>query len=224
MRLIAMVSWWGEDMDLIHSCYLGMAGLGVTHVVAVDGVLDLYPGGATNSTPESYGWHLRLADRYSMDLIMYRNHKRWDGSNEVAKRQLMLEIALSITTDKDWLLIWDTDYVLLPTPHSWTNLHSRLIATDKHYADVSYGEDPNNLYSARLLMRARRGLHLKTNHYIYHGPNGDQSWMISKGDEHRALQMLDIKVHHNRLLRPNERLEGRTTFYERRDTLGVEWR
>ena len=222
MKLVGMVSWWDEGLSLLESCFWGMARLGVTHVVAVDGVLNLYPGGKPNSPSVTYEYLVHLSDKTKLELMLYRNQDRWEG-NEVGKRQFMLELALTLTTDDDWLVIWDTDYVLLNSTVR-EKVHGLLEETELNYGDVSYGESKDHLYKARLLMRARRGLHLTTNHYIYHGPEGDQSWMLGTGDEAQALQMRFIKVYHNRLLRPPDRNAGRAVFYERRDQMRIEYR
>jgi hypothetical protein len=221
-----MVSFWDEDPNLLRSCFDGMTKLGVTHVVAVDGVLDLYPGGESNSAVYKHKIILEMTEARGMDLLLYRNQERWTG-NEVGKRQFMLDLALAITTAEDWLLVWDTDYVLLEPFHPRYLLEH----TDLNFADVSYGEDPDHLYHARLLMRAQTGLQLRTNHYAYYEDLTDVigSWFLPDnrrdgGENPQALDLTKlIRVHHDHSLRPQERLDGRTVFYERRDEQKVEW-
>lgn len=221
MKIVCMLNWFDEQPHQLRRRVREAFMIGCTHVVAVDGAYALFPGSREFSSSSQGKEITDTAFFYKLGCIIYKPEVVWAG-NEVEKRQNMLDICLAITTDDDWLFLMDADFHIEPP---FVNMTKLLAKHPGRFGDVllTNSDQDAGWYPVRLLYRAVRGMHLTTNHYTYHYPDGDQTVMNNpRGDDLERGLKIPIRVRHE----PNNRLPGRrerqVAYYERRHQDGIE--
>lgn len=227
MKLIAMLSWFDEDPELLEECISRVRALGVDHLVAVDGPYDLYPAERQQSPYEPFK---AILDASAGIGVTMRNKASWSG-NEVEKRNFMLGLALGVADRDDWLLVVDSDHMWEARRSDDLPLKMLLEMTTLDFAEVSISDeapdvqDPHT-YPARLLMRAIPGMRYDGAHYRIRLPDGRKSLALRTEAEESTATALDL---HDRFLVRHlvfhlsaERRDRQTIYYRGRDGGGVE--
>ena len=227
MKIIACLSYFDEDPDLLTECIGRLKEVGVDHLVAVDGPYDLYPAERQVSPFETVRAILDACGSQGPDVTL-RGKSGWEG-NEVEKRNYMLEVALSIAEEGDWLLVVDADHMWeLIEPESGS-LKERLGVTSLDVAEVGFadwlGSDPN-WYEARLLNRAVPGMHYVGAHWRLRFPDGKDSAVLRNGAKAGDKETLDLRsfarVRHLVYQLSPERRERQAKYYQERHIKQVE--
>jgi hypothetical protein len=219
MRIVAMISHYEENIVRLVDCISYVADLGATHVVMADGAYALFPDGRPSSVTDIYALQMAAYER-GLGSIFYEPREVFAG-NEVQKRQEMLDLALAITDDDDWVMPWDADFALYKSQ----DIAPFLRGYPGRWADVALTDSPKDAgwYWVRLLLRAVRGMHFTTNHYTYHYPDGDHTVVGPRGADLARGLKLPVWVRHSPE-RPDQpgRRDQQKLYYKSRDSLGVE--
>jgi hypothetical protein len=227
-KIIAMISYYEEDPDLLRECIRRLRAVGINKLVCVDGPYDLYP---SKNRISSLACQRAIMDAAiggvrSLDLIM-RSRSGWEG-NEVEKRNYMLQEALKVAEEGDWLLVADVD-------HMWEKrlgdadlgrLLSMIVGFN--VAEVAFAEcaleDPNpSWYEARLLLRAVPGATYEGAHWRVRFPDGTAVSTLKGGDQYidEPAEIVPLNsffaVRHLKYTLPEDRGERQRVYYEGRD-------
>jgi hypothetical protein len=220
MRIVAMISHYDEDVSRLIKCIGYVADLGATHVVMVDGAYALYPDGRRTTGAYVSSFASEEAEVRGLGFLAYTPRDVFAG-NEAEKRQVMLDLALSITTDDDFLLPWDADFAL----YKGQDLTQMLREHPGRWADVALTDSPTDAgwYWVRLLLRSVRGMHFKKDHYTYHYPDGDHTVVGPRGADLARGLKLPVWVRHSPD-RPDQpgRRDKQKEYYKIRDSTGIE--
>lgn len=202
MKVIGLLSWYEEPVSWLAETVASAARL-CDHLIAVDGAYAEFPFAHTKpaSGTEQAEMILHAAAGAGMGCTIHASRQPWWG-NEVEKRSFMFELAQTITTPDDWLLVIDADEVLSQVPGDTREV------LDKTEADVGEVQiwqrgDQDTANLARRFFRALRGIRYQDCHYVVTAPTGTGVKVLSG----------DTRVHH---LEPVEalwdvRLEHRTS-------------
>ncbi len=226
------MSFFEEDSRRLRCCVEDIAALGATHLVVVDGAYALFPEALRSSSMIEHDAIEDEAYKHGLGYLAYTPEDVWVG-NEVEKRQVMLQLAQAITTEDDFLMPWDADFIL----DEKVDLRGFLEDNGDNYdfADVQLTDssEDNGWYWVRLLLRARRDLRFGTNHYTYlYGDGLNYKWpdgtdRLSTVVGPRGVDLdiglkTSVRVWH----RPNDRQPGRrekqVDYYQKRDSLQIE--
>ena len=202
MKVIGLLSWYEEPVSWLAETVASAAKL-CDHLIAVDGPYVEFPFALTKSASgtEQAETILHTAAGAGIGCTIHASRQPWWG-NEVGKRSFMFELAQTITTPGDWLLVIDADEVLSQVPGDTRGL---LEKSEADVAEVQLWErgDQDKAYVQRRLFRALRGIRYQDCHYVVTAP-ADAGAKVLSGDP---------RVHH---LEPVEalwdvRLEHRTS-------------
>jgi len=112
MKIVGSLIWFDESPAMLASAVAGLGKI-VDEIVAVDGAYALFPGARPRSHPQQAEAIIRAAETENVGLTIHRPKDIFWG-NEVEKRNLSLRLAAPFcTSDRDWILVWDSDYHLL---------------------------------------------------------------------------------------------------------------
>lgn len=211
-----MLNWYEESEAELTRVVKDVARLGATKIVAVDGAYENFPGGKARSNHRQ-GQILRIATGLrDIDLVLYEPSSTWKG-DEVAKRQAMLDLALAVTPEDGWLLIFDADWRVLEAPE-W--IEDYLSWTKADAIEVEFTSEPTGttgFHLARIFLRAHPSLKMGFNHYTYELPDGTYSEVLVRNSTMYAEQNHEIKIHHLHHARDPERHAKQVAYYEVRD-------
>lgn len=231
-----MLSWYRESPTWLAATVSSLTKAGVSHVVAVDGAYQLFPGanGEPASGAEQADAIVQTAHGAGIGCTIHRPNRPWSGG-EVAKRSFMFATALLEAETGDWLLWVDADEVIHRAPH---DLLVRLATSDMDVAAVSLWQRHDAHETAelseqartlaftdwtgrdhRVLYRALPGLRCELRHdhvtdgtsVLRGGPN-----MAAAEDCH------DVIVEHRHEFRDRARMNAAAEYYRLRDVFGVE--
>lgn len=225
--IVGMMSFYDEPEIYLKRSVRGLARLGARYIVACDGAYAMFSGGEARSSSDQIE-ALRLAAlNRGIAPILHQPESVWAG-NEVEKRQKMLDLALSIACDDDWLAIWDCDYRLLEAPHL-LDVGDALRSTTRDVATISFTEDlsaddDRDFYPMGMFLRARQGTRMDGNHHTYLLPDGRRTQVLRRPvpNEADAIHLGDVRVLHDVHQRDSERRARQVEYYERRDDAGIE--
>ena len=222
--ILAMLSFHDEDHNLLRAALESAGRAGVSMILAVPGPYALYPHRHVEPTSSELNAIFAAGRDFDMEVDLLAP-RIWEG-NEVAKRQSMLQRALELTQPHDWLLVLDADYLIIRVP---TDLEHRLdpaydVASAKfveHFDQQGVAIESPLRQPIYCLHRARRDLHMGTNHYTYVTGRGQTS--IIRHTSMPCLNLYDeMTVEHRRHLRAKVKLDAQASYYEQRDVLRVE--
>lgn len=223
-EIVAMLNFFDEDPSWVLNAIDTAASSGATMIVAVDGAYSRFPQGRARSQVRTTEAVRAICETRQLGLLLYQPREVWKG-DEVAKRKVMLELALAITKPRDWLMILDADYRW----QSDIDLRLKLEETIYDIAQVDFTDVTNAdgtpvWQPANLLMRARRGLHMKQNHYTYYLPYGAGGFDVLDRSNRPNVCYLrnDVRVRHLVHQRDPQRRAQQVAYYERRDREGTE--
>lgn len=217
MRLIGLLSYFDESPELLSECISRLRSVGIDHLVACDGAYDFYPAADPTSSQECTKAILYSCAGIGLTRL---DKSGWSG-NEVEKRNFMLEVALEVARDGDWLLVSDSD-------HMWEskgNFKDRLRTTESDVAEVWLADcdldcDAPNWYPARLLYRAVPGMRYDSAHWRIRFPDGAVSTTLFAPQQRHTAKTLELgellRVRHTVYHQPPERRERQAVYYDRR--------
>lgn len=213
--LILLFSWYSERPDWISAAITSAAGLGVTHVIALDGAYFLLPQGKARSSTYEHLHILELCNALNLGLTLHWPPHPWAG-NEVEKRTALFRYADQIAKPGDWLLVWDADE-LMTNPR---DIRARLAATTEDVAELGFTQeerDPDRTISngkIRKLFRWTPGIYLDVNHFTYKTPDGRTLW--GQKDLEPCADFTDLTLEHRTQFRPPARSKQQHTYYNLR--------
>lgn len=226
MKLVALLNWYDESVMTLTDVMDDLQRLGVTAIIAAEGRYENFPDGRRYPQGIAATYLTERAAIDKIDLLLYSPRDPWQG-DEVAKRQKMLELALAITTEEDWLVIFDADYSIISLPtFDWKALLDDLAgpACDVLFSSAAHPGDNAGWHPMRMFMRAVRGMRMGPNHYTYLLPDGSFSEILPREGSGAIVAPLmnSMKVHHWHVCRDETRHAQQTAYYEVRDGQGLE--
>ncbi len=105
--IAALMSFYADDADMIERAIRSVDGL-ATHLIAVDGAYDSFPGGEPHSAAETCQRVRETAEAIGVDLLFYSPAEVW-ARGEQEKRDRMYRMADA--TGADWYTVLDADFV-----------------------------------------------------------------------------------------------------------------
>ncbi len=215
-NLVALLSYYSEPDVFLKDMIRSLPKIGVTKLVALDGAYALYPDAKASSPVSNHRAIEKTANRVGIETFHYVPDEPWH-ENEVGKRWTLMDLAESITTDRDWWFVIDGDEVVTDGPFDLPVVLSGL-DTNVATAELWEGDDEQRL---RMFFRAERGLRPRGNHYTYSTEDGRVFWG-GYAQATEAATDLPIRVRHRTLERPQARRAASLEFYDRRDDTGAE--
>jgi hypothetical protein len=231
MRLHALLAYYDEPCASLAACIASLTHAGVDHIIASDGAYALYPDARPSSPPNQAAVIHETARTLGLACTIHTPSTVWIG-NEVEKRTSLFNIAHALSTPGDWWFVIDADEVILSAPK---NLKDQLTNTDHHVAEatLTQGRDLNNpaaqhfnwprqgQHPMRMLFKAQP-IHCQVNHYTYVAGDGRILWSSDSALQEPALDIEDLIVEHRDNQRALDRIQDKTTYYQRRDSIGIE--
>lgn len=214
MRLIGLLSWYDEPVDLLTLAVTSARDGGCDHVVALDGRYATFDG--PNTSPSEQARALRSIHGVSV----YGSSRNQPWRDEMEKRTALFALGEHLTKGTDWYLVVDadTEYVM-----DRDRLRRALMTTDRVAGEIPLREDPDVRYQFRCLYRALRRIKVGPTHSTYVAADGTMLW--GRPDQF-PVDALDLTgaahcIHRPRD-RPRERLAGKDRYYRSRDLSGLE--
>jgi hypothetical protein len=109
VRLVALLSWFDEPVELLTLALDGARRAGCSAVVAVDGRYEHFPSNGDVSAAEQRAVIDAACRHHGMDLTLHVAGP-WDG--EPSKRTQLFGLALAVSDPGDWWLILDADTIV----------------------------------------------------------------------------------------------------------------
>lgn len=212
MNIIGVLVFYDERPSSLAGVIAGLAKVGVSHVVAVDGAFAIYPNGRAYSDREQHATISEVCKSLGMGCTLHAPSEPFVG-NEVEKRTLSLRLAETVAEPNvDWYFIVDADHFVVSAIGHLGLLQN----TSCDVAAVNLTEGASSM-RCRCVLRAIPGLHYVGNHFTITTPDGRN--LHSTGS---CLDLSCVEVEHRVGQRDKDRRENQLRYYERRDRLGIE--
>lgn len=229
-QLVGLLAWYTERPSWLSACITSYHQAGITHLVAIDGAYDLYPGGRPRSSTPEHDAITETCNGLNLALTLVLPSTTWAG-NEVAKRTALFRHAEAVTEPSDWYVVMDADEIVTS---AHTNLLDILADTPYDAGEATLWQrdlfdtptarsvtqqrtfNPEQSQPIRKLFRAIRGLHVVGNHYTYRTPDGRNLW----GDNHLELahDLTDaLTIEHRSIHRAKHRRDQAQAYYKARN-------
>jgi len=236
---------WAEESPTWLYTAVASTGRALDHLVALDGKYALWPGSldAAASPVEQSQAVLEAAELAGVPVTLHRPTEPFAG-NEVEKRNLSLDLALSVADEGDWLLVFDADMTLTGLAASFRDALGAYGGNAAEYArfdtldpqaltdrdvlarNVTYL--PTGMSPVRGMYRAIPSLRYGPAHWhvSYDAPDGVR-WLWGVPRRHRpyegALDLTGSVVFaHRNPARERGRREKAAEYYRLRDATGAE--
>lgn len=230
MRIVCLISWFEEKPAWLAGLVASMKGT-ADHVVAVDGAYALYPRSRARSESAQAEAIRETARGLGMGCTIHEPPHAWVG-NEVEKRDFMFRLGEQVTEPDDWYFVMDGDELLTETGR---DLHAACAEATRDAGEVTmwqlrehaepherpYVTDLTETQTIRVMFRAIRGLRVKDRHYHYVTPDGRYLWGDG-GTMAEAEDFSSVRIQHRNKSRDLWRAKDARTYYDTRDSLGVE--
>ena len=220
VRLIGILCWYDERVSWLSGVIASLERVGVSHLIAVDGAYAAYPNAHPVSGGEQHAAIYEVCRALDIGLTIHQPQEPWFG-NEVGKRNYAFKLAETVAEEDDWYFLVDADHFVTSAR---TRVHlDYLEQTACDVGEVQFREKMDGSFDMggcplRCVFRAIPGLRFETNHFTYRVPDGR--------DLHdptvEAVNLSMIEVEHRTQFRDPYRKEGQSTYYRRRDELGLE--
>lgn len=238
LNIVGVMIWFDESPIWLAACVAGFARV-CDSIVAVDGAYALYPGSRPRSHPDQAQAITDACEAMDVGLVLHRPKEVFWG-NEVAKRQLSLELARPL--EPNWVLVFDSDYLVMQTDPdivrydleqtdlnvaTYTMLDNQDLQTDEAAAEyaVTHPVETEWTYQTRAIYRWTDDLEYGPAHWTIRGTyDGRRQWIF--GPEAMEEPAMDLQgslvAVHRRSRRPLVRNEAAKAFADARDTCGIE--
>lgn len=225
MRLLGLIAYFDESPDAIERCVTELSMLGVSDIYAVDGAYRLFPDGrgTSDQAREINDVLARMTSECGMNLTTYTPAGVY-MSNEVEKRQLMLDLALVRTGPDDWIIWYDADFTIEDGSRDLRPDLEVLTHAGARWADVEINDSTHltlGWYKLRLLWRAVPGMRFVRNHFTIRYHDGVETIVQPKQHDAPGHQ-LGVRIRHALNDRAPGRRERQVKYYENRERLGTE--
>lgn len=213
MNVIGILCFYDERASSLAGVVTGLAKVGVSHVVAVDGAYALYPEGRAYSDREQHSTISEVCKSLDMGCTLHAPSEPFVG-NEVEKRSLSLRLAEAVAEpDVDWYFVVDADHFVVSAIG-----HLALLQQTKcDVAAIRLTEGAGSM-ACRCVFRAIPGLRYDGNHFTPVTPDGRNLHNSTSP----VLDLSCVEVEHRVGQRDMDRRESQVRYYERRDRLGIE--
>lgn len=221
MKLIALLSWFDEPVELLREC---VASLGFCdHLVAVDGCYALYPAASCRSSRLQTNAIITTAIKTRLPLSLHIPSGPWQG-NEVEKRSAMFRYGNALAEPGDWFLVIDGDETVAQADLGLKRVLEDCPEDVAMFKLVGWAQDQNLV---RGLFRADPTLRVEGAHYRYIVGHGDERrvlWGNVEVDREETAFNAGhlLMVRHQRHRRPDDRLQAANRYYEARDQAYIE--
>jgi hypothetical protein len=216
VKLVGVLNWYDEDPAWIAATTASMCRAGCEHILGLDGAYAAFPEARGWSHPDQHAAIYEVARAMNTGCTVHTPAGPWFGG-EVEKRTFGFQLAETMTTEEDWLVLMDADQVILES----AGLREALEATDLDVAEPRFVEPGSDLgFPVRCVFRALRGIHLADNHATY--LDGDGRRLAMHAPMVDALPLPQIIVEHRTAKRAVGRKQRQQAYYERRDRLNLE--
>lgn len=242
MKVVGCLAYYDESPRWLQASVSAAAKL-CDHVIAADGAYALYPGGKAWSVPEQAHAITEAAYASGIGCTIHHPDEVWMG-NQIEKRTLMFKLASLLTTEEDWVFVFDADDLVTEVPFDarkrleeaeedvatlslwWTeDMHSTPAQERAAQADARIHMDHANRYH-RGLFRALPGLRVEDAHYHYLAEkNGETVHLRGHPDYHELAPSFDLaglRVQHRHPQRAKARLETSAAYDKVVRALGLE--
>jgi hypothetical protein len=216
VKVIGLLSWYEEPVSWLAETVASAAKL-CDHLIAVDGPYAEFPFALKKpaSGTEQAETILHTAAGAGIGCTIHASRQPWWG-NEVEKRSFMFELAQTMTTPDDWLLVIDADEVLDGVPEDTRDLLEKAEA-DVAEVNLWVRGDQETVFIQRRLFRALRGITYRDCHYVVTAPT-ETGVKILSGDERvhhlePAELMLDLRMEHRSAQRTALRNGMKNQYY-----------
>lgn len=203
-RLIALLSYYDEQPEHLHSLVTSLHIAGITHLVAVDGAYALYPNGRACSS----GWETLYPATREHDISLHHHTPliAWAG-NEIEKRTHLFALGHQLAEPGiDWLLVIDADEHITH-PHHPYELDGHDVLT------VTHAEPGVRIARERRWYRAQpTGIRVHGAHSHYETGDGTVLW----GSTEVQAGETSMVIEHTPKHRTRARRNGRRDYYEAR--------
>lgn len=217
------------------------------HVIALDGRYDLYPDYATQSPVVQHHALIDAAAAAGVGITLRTAPHTF--KDEMAKRSMLFTIAASEgLTESDWLFVLDADEMVRSSPdREWVRHYLEHVGDDVSTVTVTLDErvdphaNPERTELSRKLpvdwrtpattprfFRAYNNMRVIGYHYNYVGESDGEPVELWGDDtlvQHRrewASLAKKVVIENMNRYRAQKRDEDRQSYYEKRDTLGIE--
>lgn len=244
MRIVALLAWFDEAPSWLAGAVASLRKVGVSHLVAVDGCYQLFPGALER--PNSYIGQaaaiMETAEGLGIGCTIVRPQEPWNG-NEVEKRNALFDYGRLIADEGDWFYCFDSDERVLSCRGSIvkqlekTSLNTaevRVVTPVDPYdpeprarAAAALGMPSERFYGYRPFFRNLPGLSVELAHYVvgYDHPDGYRAHLRGRLDLHDledAVEIPSFLLEHRTNFRERSRREAAADYYRVRDAAGVE--
>lgn len=224
MKIVALLSYFDEQPEMLVDLVESLARAGVAGIVAVDGAYAEYPD-ATGTTGIDQALAITgTAVENGMFATVHIPSEPWAG-NEIEKRTFLFALGHQyVEPGEDWLWVVDGDEIVLIDDTIVERLHSTLSTTDAHVAKVGLHEKNAGHWMLRMLFRSQpSGIFVGPYHAKYITGDKRVLWAsCHQGQEDPAVTVPMVHVLHRPLERLPERKVRRRQYAERAVLLGLD--
>jgi hypothetical protein len=220
MRVIALLSFFDEEVGMLTELVESLAAARVDSIVAVDGAYAEYPDAVASTGTEQAATILDVAYANGMEATVHVPQGPWQG-NECEKRTFLFALGHQFAeAGEDWFWVVDADEVV----ESADGLHEALATTEHDVAEVDLYEPRGQRWDLRMLFRAQpTGIRVGPYHARYETGAGYVLWAsCHRNYEEPAVLVPGCRVRHRPWDRPTDRNFKRRQYYERAVLLGLD--
>lgn len=217
MKLIALLSWFDEQPAHLAELVASLHGVGVDHLVAVDGAYALYPQARGGSPSEQAAVIAATANALGVGVTLHVPTVPWAG-NECEKRSVLFDLAHMVAVPgEDWLLVVDADEIVDTTG----TFNDAFAEAEEDVVEVLLVQG-DDVSPARRLFRAQEGgIRVQGTHSTYVDASGRLLW-APVGELEPAGRWHDFRVRHRLRARTFTRASRQQQYYTLRDAVGAE--
>ena len=231
--LVALLCWYDESPAWLAAMVSALTKAGVTHLIALDGPYDQYPGAHEHPTSPIDQAEAIVSAAYGSGITLTLHQRSQPWPSEISKRDHSFRIAHTLCEDGDWLYVIDADEVITSAPPDLLErladnpydlatplLYERL---DDTHEDLYNPIEPATRNYPRVILRWTPDLRVEDNHYTYRTDtltlrgNPTPTQPLADG-----LTLHDLTCLHRTRNRGAWRKQQQQAYYARRDLMGLE--
>lgn len=217
MKLIGLLSWYDEPLEMLERSISDIARCGVTHLAALDGAYAAFPDGRPSSHPDQALMIRRTCAAHGVQLLIGAPSEVWkDG--EPQKRSALFDLGYTFEpTPEDWFFVMDADQTVDRPSDVTSWLASRsgdVVDTLLYEHDDLRFDDATRRRFVRNLFRCNPGIYVDpSNHWTYKDAQDRILWGMHSI---KADGIAPIVLHNWSRERTPQRADQREAYYNRR--------